>query len=150
MVLPRLHRPLGEPAAHERAALGVEGVVEPDDRRVGGQVGAVAAFHRVGADEDVLRLLDLDDVVVARDPPELVLRVPVDGRVLAHPCVRRVRITGVEVAVEQVDHTVAGDGHVRERYPLVQGTVPSSVITVTPRSAMRSRLTNTLPVVSAS
>ncbi len=143
VVLPRQHGAGREATVHQLAALRVQRIVETDDRRVRRQVGAVAALLAVGADEDVLRLLDLDDVVVAGDPPQLVLGVPVDGCVVTHPCVRGVRIAGVELAVEEVDHPIAGRGHVRERYPVVQGPTPSSVITVTPRSAIRSRLTNT-------
>ena len=110
VVLPREHGARRETPVHELAALRVHRVVEADDRRVGRQVGSVAALDAIGVDEDVLRLLDLDDVVVAGDAPELVLGVPVDRRVVAHPRVGGVRIAGVEVAVEEVDHPVDGVG----------------------------------------
>ena len=103
VVLPAGHRTRREATGDQVAALLVQRVVQPDDRRVRGDVRAVAALLLVGVDEQVLALLDVDDVVVARDAPQLVGRVPVRGLVLTHPCVRRVRILDVEVAVQQID-----------------------------------------------
>ena len=118
VVFPVRHRARGEAARHQLPPLRVQRVVDADDGVVGGQVRAVAALLLVGVDEDVFRLLDLEDVVVARDPPQLVDRVPVDGRVLAQPRVRRVRIADVEVAVEQVDDAVGGVGRHASPRPL--------------------------------
>ena len=88
-----------EPPRDEVAAPAVERVVEPDDRRVGRDVRPVAA--RVAPRRRVL--LDLDDVVVARDAPELVDLVAVHRPVGTQVRVRGLGVARVEVAVEQVE-----------------------------------------------
>src|SRR5262249_55420516 len=97
-----------EAAGDQLAPLRVQRIVGADHPRVGGHVRPVTALLLVGADEDLLGLLDLEDVVVARDPPELVDGVPVDRRVVAHPRVRRVGVGHVEGAAEEVDVHVFG------------------------------------------
>ena len=83
--LPLAHGPRGETAGHEVAAGPVERVVEADHRRVGRDVRTVPALVLVRVDEQIRVLLDVLDVVVARDAPQLVGGVPVDRPVLAEP-----------------------------------------------------------------
>ena len=67
-------------------------------------------------------------------PQSSLIGVPVDGRVLAQPRVRGVRVAGVEVAVEQVDHAasvlVMGAMLRGSRHAFTHGADPSRVITV--------------------
>ena len=116
VVLPHGHGLRREPTRHQVAALVVERIVEPDDRRVGRQVRSVAALLLVRVDEHVLALLDLDDVVVPGDTPELVRGVPVERGVLAHPRVGLVRPARVEAAVQQIDGPLP-HGHARNLVP---------------------------------
>src|SRR5690606_4985241 len=76
----------------------------------GRDVRPVAALLLVGVDEDVLALLDLDDVVVARDAPQLVGRVPVGRGVLAQPGVGPVGVVDVEGTVQDVEGARLGHG----------------------------------------
>ena len=88
-----------EAAVHELAALPVLGIVHVDHHRDRARVGADAA--RVRERRRVLRRAEHRGV--AREAPHVVRGVEVHGRVGAHPRVGRVRVAGVEGAVEQVD-----------------------------------------------
>ena len=91
-----------EPTRNHVAALHVERVVKADDGIVGREVRPIAALFLVGVDEDVLALFDLDDVVVARDSPQLVDFVPVDRFVGTHPRVRGIRVAAVQLRGEKI------------------------------------------------
>ena len=91
-----------EPTRNHVAALHVEGVVKADDGVIGGKVRPVAALFRIGIDEDVFALLDVDDVVVASDSPKFVGCVPVDRFVRTHPGVGGIRVASVELRGEKI------------------------------------------------
>ena len=119
------HSPTGarrEAAGDEVAPRAVLGVVEADERGVGRDVGPVPALALVRVDEELGVLLDVLDVVVARDPPELVGRVPVHRLVLAQPRVGAVRVARVEGPVEEV-HVHRGIVE-RRRLGPERGSVP--------------------------
>ncbi len=86
--------------ADEVPLLLVRGVVHVDDRPVFAlvEVGTRPGERRVARAVD----LDRDDVVVARDRPELLHRIPEHRRFLAQPPVRVPRVD-VELRVEDVD-----------------------------------------------
>ena len=81
----------------------VLGVVEADDRRVGRDVGSVAALVLVGAGEDVLALLRSRRRRRSARRPRARWWRPSRRRVLPHPRVGGVRVVDVEVPVEEVD-----------------------------------------------
>ena len=96
-----------EAAVHELAPLPVLGIVHVDHHRERTRVGPDAA--RVRERRRVLRRAEHRRV--AREAPHVVRGVEVHGRVRAHPRVGRVRVAGVEGAVEQVDVGSRGVGH---------------------------------------
>ena len=63
-----------------------------------------AYIHLASCPSDRLFVpFDLDDVVVARNAPQLVCRIPMDGIVVAQPRVGGIRIAHIEAAIEDVD-----------------------------------------------
>ena len=96
-----------ESAVHELASLPVLGIVHLDHHRERKSVGSDPA--RVRERRGILRRAEHGRV--AREPPHVVRGVEVHGRVRAHPGVGRVRVAGVEGAVEQVDVRSRGVGH---------------------------------------
>ena len=95
------HSPRRETPADEAAAPRVFGRVHRDHHRQVAAVRARGAVTREGCGV----LLDREDVVVARQRPHLVLRVPVRRRVLAHPRPVGQRLAGVPVTVEEVERS---------------------------------------------
>ena len=93
------HAPRREPAAHELAPARVLGIVHRDHHR---EVVAVRTRRAVARERRRI-LLDREHVVVAGQRPDLVLRVPVRGRVLAHPRPVGERLARVPAAVEQIE-----------------------------------------------
>ena len=93
------HPPRREPAADELAATRVLGIVHRDHHR---EVLAVRPGRALTRERRRI-LLDREHVVVARERPDLVLGVPVRGRVLPHPRPIRERLARVPAAVEQIE-----------------------------------------------
>ena len=85
-------------------------IVKTDDGIASRDIRSVAALFGIGVDEDVLALFDLDDVVVAGNPPQLMNGIPVHRIVLAKPSIRVPRID-VKLRIEKIDVRRLGGGH---------------------------------------
>ncbi|WP_303641351.1 hypothetical protein [Actinomadura madurae] len=94
--------PRGEPGADQPAAQLVLGIVHVDHHRQRAVVGAdaLAVAEQPGMPGDVLGRR------VGRDPPDLAVGVPVDGRVVPDPAELGVGVAAPELTADQVDRVV--------------------------------------------